>query len=451
LPSGADVATISKALYPHYNQPSELAMSLLSISSSVQRRIAFTLFTAQSLFSAATIAAFTMTPIVAAAITGSEMLAGVPATVLMLGRAAASYPLGWLMDKAGRRTGLSVGFFVGVLGLLTSTVAVQYESFLILCIGSILVGIGRAASEQTRFAAADVYEPSVRARAIGTVVFAGTIGSIGGPLLVGPASTVMGNAGYNPDAGPYAFSTLLLLLALGLLMIFLRPDPKDIAAQIDAEDARVNHKTIVDDGQRGWRTLWPILRRDMVMLSLVAMVIGQLVMSLLMVITPLHMRHYDHSNDAIAWVIAAHNLGMFGLSGFTGWLIDHLGRIPMILVGGVVLIIASVMTPTSPTFVVLATALFLLGLGWNFAFIAASSLLSDALEPHERGRIQGVSETLIALAAGLSSLGTGSAFALGGIVAVAAVGLAFSLVLIVVAFWYNRSQSLVGAGKSTGD
>jgi MFS family permease len=142
---------------------------------------------------------------------------------------------------------------------------------------------------------------------------------------------------------------------------------------------------------------------------------------------------------------------MFGLSSFTGRLIDRLGRIPMILVGGIVLVIASAMTPLSPTFAVLATALFLLGLGWNFAFIAASSLLSDALEPHERGRIQGVSETMVALAAGLSSLGTGGAFALGGIAAVAAVGLVFSLVLIVVAFWYNRSQSLVGAGKSTGD
>ncbi|MBI1296737.1 MFS transporter [bacterium] len=426
-------------------------MSLLAVTPAVQRRITATLFTAQSLFSAATIAAFTMTPIVAAAITGSEALAGVPSTVLMLGRAAASYPLGWLMDKTGRRVGLSVGFFIGVLGLLASTIAVQYGSFLVLCIGSILIGMGRAASEQTRFAAADAYEPSARARAIGTVVFAGTIGAIGGPLLVGPASALMGGAGYNPDAGPYAFSTLILLLALGLLIIFLRPDPKDIAAQLDAEDARVNHKTVVDTGERGLRVLWPILRRDMVMLSLVAMVIGQLVMSLIMVITPLHMRHYDHSNDAIAWVIAAHNLGMFGLSNFTGWLIDRLGRIPMILVGGIVLVIASAMTPLSPTFTVLATALFLLGLGWNFAFIAASSLLSDALEPHERGRIQGVSETMVALAAGLSSLGTGGAFALGGIVAVAAVGLAFSLVLIVVAFWYNRSQSLVGAGKSTGD
>ncbi|MEZ4638847.1 MAG: MFS transporter [Caldilineaceae bacterium] len=382
-------------------------MSVLSISPAVQRRITATLFTAQSLFSAATIAAFTMTPIVAAAITGSEALAGVPSTVLMLGRAAASYPLGWLMDKTGRRFGLSVGFFVGVLGLLASTIAVQYSSFLILCVGSVLIGMGRAASEQTRYAAADAYEPSARARAIGTVVFAGTIGAIGGPLLVGPASAIMGGAGYNPDAGPYAMSTLILLLALGLIMILLRPDPKDIAAQIDAEDARVNKKPVTDDGERGWRVLWPIIRRDMVMLSLVAMVIGQLVMSLLMVITPLHMRHNQHTNDAIAWVIAAHNLGMYGLSGLTGWLIDRVGRIPMIFWGGVVLIIASLMTPTSPTFVVLATALFLLGLGWNFAFIAASSLLSDALEPHERGRIQGLSETMIALAAGLSSLGTG--------------------------------------------
>ncbi len=420
-------------------------MSTLVVSQSVQRRITATLFIAQSLFGAATIAAFTLTPIVAAAITGSEALAGIPATVLMLGRAAAAYPLGWLMDRTGRRAGLSVGFLIGVLGLLVSTASVQYSSFLALCLGSVLLGMGRAASEQTRYAVADVYEPTNRARAIGIVVFAGTVGAIGGPLLVGPASHMMEALGLNPDAGPYAVGTLLLLVAMGLLIIFLRPDPKEIAARIDEQSVPVR-APVIDDGKRGFKALLPILRRDMVLLSLVAMVIGQLVMSLLMVITPLHMRHNEHTNSAIAWVISAHTLGMYGLSGLTGWLIDRLGRIPMILVGALVLVIASLMTPISPSFTMLATALFLLGLGWNFAFIAASSLLADALESHERGRVQGFSETLIALAAGISSLGTGGAFALGGIAAVAAVGLAFSLVLMVVAFWYGRSQRMFSTG-----
>jgi MFS family permease len=238
-----------------------------------------------------------------------------------------------------------------------------------------------------------------------------------------------------------------------MIFLLLRPDPQQIGALIDAEapadstasaDSTVSGVSQGADGDHGrdLRSLLPVLSRRIVQFSLLALVIGQLVMTLLMVITPLHMHHHNHDNTAVAWVIAAHNLGMFGLSGLTGFLIDRLGRIPMIGAGALVLIISSVMTPISADFFLLATALFLLGLGWNFSFIAASSLLADALESHERGRIQGVSETLIALAAGASSLGSGGAFALGGIIAVAAVGLAFSLLLLSAIFWFERARTV---------
>lgn len=414
-------------------------MTTLTVTPSIQRRITTTLFLAQSLFSAATVAAFTLTPIVAAQITGNDSLAGIPSTVLMLGRAVASYPLGWMMDRVGRRAGFSLGFLLATLGLAISAVSVQMASFLLLCAGSFLLGMGRSASEQTRFAAAEIYAPAQRARAIGTVVFAGTLGAVGGPLLVGPASHFMEQWGLNANTGPYVFSTLLVFLALGMLFLLLRPDPQQIGARIEA-DLPVRGDATSGDTGGGLAALLPILSRKIVQFSLLALVIGQLVMTLLMVITPLHMHHHQHDNSAIAWVIAAHNLGMFGLSGLTGFLIDRLGRIPMVGAGALVLVLSSLMTPISADFFLLATALFLLGLGWNFAFIAASSLLADALESHERGRIQGVSETLIALAAGASSLGSGGAFALGGMVAVAAVGLAFSLLLLSALFWFGRGS-----------
>ena len=126
------------------------------ISPSVQQRTVATLFTTQSLFSAATIAAFTLTSIVAADLSGQDSLAGVPATVLMLGRAAAAYPIGALMDRAGRRAGLTVGFAAAALGLLLSAFAIDWGSFLFFCAGSVLIGVGRSASEQARFAAAEV-------------------------------------------------------------------------------------------------------------------------------------------------------------------------------------------------------------------------------------------------------------------------------------------------------
>jgi MFS family permease len=126
---------------------------------------------------------------------------------------------------------------------------------------------------------------------------------------------------------------------------------------------------------------------------------------------------------------------MFGLSGVTGWLIDKFGRINIIIVGGIILISSSLLTPISKSLPMLTLALFLLGLGWNFCFIAGSSLLSDTLHTTERGRAQGASDTLVALSSGVGSLATGAVFAIGGIIAVSGAGLSFTLTLFALLMW----------------
>jgi len=171
------------------------------------------------------------------------------------------------------------------------------------------------------------------------------------------------------------------------------------------------------------------------------MVISQLVMTLIMVITPLHMNYLNHSTAAISGVIMAHTLGMFGLSSVTGWLIDKYGRISIIIIGAVILVAASLLTPISTTLPLLTFALFLLGLGWNFCFIAGSSLLSDTLHVTERGRAQGASDTLVALSSGVGSLATGAVFALGGIIAVSGAGLAFTLALFALILWTRIQEN----------
>ncbi|MFZ1753916.1 MAG: MFS transporter [Caldilineaceae bacterium] len=415
---------------------SENPMAVTVVSRAVQRRTVATLFTTQSLFSAATIAAFTLTSIVAADLSGQDGLAGVPATVLMLGRAAAAYPIGALMDRAGRRAGFTLGFAAAIAGLFLSALAIDWGSFLFFCAGAALIGVGRSASEQSRFAAAEVYPQGQRARIMGILVFAGTIGSVGGPLLVAPATHLAENFSMTADAGPYLLGAGLMAVAMVVVFLLLRPDPKTIGALLESQEEAARPVGTV----RSTRTLRQILGQETVLVALAAMIIGQLVMTLLMVITPLHMRHNDHTTAAISGVIMAHTLGMFGLSAVTGWLIDKLGRAPMIMLGALVLVVSALLAPLSTGVPVLATSLFLLGLGWNFCFIAGSSLLSDALESHERGRVQGASEAMVALASGAGSLGTGGVFAVGGIGAVAAVGLAFSLALIAWAFWMRRRE-----------
>jgi MFS family permease len=404
-------------------------MSTSTIPRSVQQRITATLFISQSLFSASTILSFTLLPIISAHLSGTDRAAGVPPTMMMLGRAIAAYPVGWLMDRIGRRLGLSLGYLFAIGGSVISVLSIStWESFPWLCGGVLLIGMGRGVSEQARFVAAEVYHPVKRAGVIGLIVFAGTIGAVGGPLLVSPSTWLAAYFGLHPHSGPYLVSVTLTALAFMLIVCLLYPDPMKVGRAL-AQDLNG-----VEEKNTG-RKLWQIFIDRTVRLGVAAMIIGQFVMTLIMVITPLHMSHHAHEATAISWVIMAHTLGMYGLSSLTSRLSDRFGQVKIVVAGALILSISTVLTPISNEVSMLAFSLFLLGLGWNFCFIAGSTLFFSGLLPFERGRAQGVGEMMVALAAGAGSLGTGAVFAEAGIVVVSAMGLAFSLVLIVAATW----------------
>jgi len=179
------------------------------------------------------------------------------------------------------------------------------------------------------------------------------------------------------------------------------------------------------------RALKAIFANGSARLAVLAMAIGQLIMTILMVITPVHMSFLNHDTGAISWVIMAHTLGMFGLSGVSGRLTTRFGRRAIIGSGALVLVAACLLTPLATTVPMLALALFLLGLGWNFCYVAGSALLTDSLQANERGRAQGANEVVVALASGAGSLSTGALYAFGSIVTISALGLALTLFLAV--------------------
>jgi len=183
-----------------------------------------------------------------------------------------------------------------------------------------------------------------------------------------------------------------------------------------------------------------IFRQPAVILAVAAMAIGQLVMTLLMVITPLNMHHHELGTESISFVISAHTFGMFALSALTGWLIDRYGRVPLIVVGAMVLIFSSILSPMATTVPLLALTLFILGFGWNLCFIAGSSLLTDSLAATERPRVQGVSEMTVALSAGSAGLLSGILFDQAGMTAVGGMGLLFSFVLLGFVAFYMFSR-----------
>ena len=394
----------------------------MSYTPGAARRIMPILFVTQSLGSAALIANATVNPIVGATLSGRDALAGLPGTLLLIGAAGAAYPSGRLMERVGRRWGLGLGFAVGSAGMIAGGAAILLHSFALFLLGLLLIGTARGAVDQSRYAAADVQIPERRARAISTVVFAGTIGAIAGPALVAPSGALLGAFGADPLSGPMWAGAVLFALAGAVLLLFLRPDPRDMSRTLASGDTRAGHSA------EPARPMRVIMRLPAAWLALVAMLVGQTVMVLLMTVTSLHMHHYDHGLGAVSLVIMAHTSGMFGFSILNGALTDRIGRGAAIGAGSLLLVAGSLAAPTSPAMPRLALALFLIGLGWNLCYVAGSSLLSDLLAPSERARIQGANELLVNLASAMSSLGSGAILATLGYTVLSALGAALALI-----------------------
>jgi MFS family permease len=397
----------------------------------IARRTTWTLFTAQSLGSAALIAIATVSTIVAADLTGGSTWSGLPSAALQLAAAFSALGWGFLMDWIGRRNGLSLGVFVGASGALLASGAVVARSFPLFLLGLILIGIARAALQLSRFTAAEVNLPEARGRAISYVVLGGTVGAVAGPLLVGPTGAWASGLGYTELFGPFVASFGLLLASGLVIFAALRPDPREVGREV----SRLYPERLVEGGLT--RSLGAILRQPAVIVAMTAMVVSQMVMVMLMVITALHMRVHDHLLTDISLVISSHTLGMYAFSIFSGRLTDRWGRAPVILTGAGTLALACLLAPLSPDILPLSVSLFLLGLGWNFCFVGGSSLLADHLSPDERARTQGFNDLLIGLAAAGGSVSSGLLFAAVGFGAMGMIGLAASLIPVGVTLWWQ--------------
>ena len=121
---------------------------------------------------------------------------------------------------------------------------------------------------------------------------------------------------------------------------------------------------------------------------------------------------------------------MFGLSAITGYLIDRYGRVPMMVVAALLLIASAIISPLSTQLPYLLVGLFLLGLGWNFGYIAGSSMLADALSGSDRTRVAGFNDMLVAFCAGLGTLSSGFLYGLGGFLLVSIGGGVLALLLL---------------------
>lgn len=406
------------------------------------RRITRTLFAAQSLSSAATIAIFPLLTILGAELSGAEALAGLPATVSLAGQAGSAFGWGYAMDRLGRREALMLGACFGVTGAVVSAAAVLTSSFALLLAGALLIGVTTASVTLSRFVAAEVHPPDQRARAISTVVLGGTVGAVAGPLIAGPMARLAMRVGVTEFVGPFVSGAALYVCILTVLFVWLRPEPKELGRLVAAAGPSAAQAT----GPA--RPILTILRQRPVQVAVAAMIFGQMTMAMLMVITSLHMRQHDHPLGSITFVISSHVVGMYAFSIISGRLADAWGRGPVIMIGASVLVLACLTAPLSPQLMPLAVALFLLGLGWNFCFVAGSSLLADQLSPAERARTQGFNDLLLGLTAATGSLGSGVVFAAVGYGVMGLVGAAVALIPLSLAAWWRLGRRVAPAPAS---
>ena len=322
--------------------------------------------------------------LLASELSGSTAWSGMAATMSTLGAAGLAVPLARLAQRRGRRRSLASGSLVAAGGAVLAVASVAAQSFPALLLGLMLLGGGSATNLQARFAATDLAEPGTRARDLSTVVWSTTIGAVLGPNLFGPGEIVGAALGLPPMTGAFAFSLVAQLAAASVYTFALRPDP--LMTAIKNESAHAPAAT-----RHGGLA---ILRRNpLARFAIVTIALSHATMVALMSMAPVHLQEHGAALTIVGFTISLHVAGMYALSPLFGRMSDRIGRVPVILAGQAMLLGSLLVAWGGGTSQMAMTgALILLGLGWSASVLAASALVAEAVEPHERAPLQGLSD-----------------------------------------------------------
>ena len=302
-----------------------------------------------------------------------KSLAALPITLQWVGTAATTVPASLLMQRIGRRYGFMVAASIIIAGGLIGAFAIDIANFWLFCAATTLVGAGMSFNWYYRFAAAEVASEEYRSRAISLVLAGGIAAAILGPTL----------AIWSRDLfAPVIFSGTFLVIA-GLATITL----------VLLQFVEIPRPPAVD--LHGGRPLSVIAAQPAFRVAVIGGVVSYSVMVLMMAVTPLAMEMCGHGFADAAFVIQWHVLGMYVPSFFTGHLIRRFGVIRIMLAGAALLMATVAVGASGISLVHFWLALALLGGGWNFLFIGATTLLTETYRPAERAKAQGLNEMLV--------------------------------------------------------
>ncbi len=300
-------------------------------------------------------------------------LSTMPVTTFVIGSAIAAIPAALLMRRVGRRAGFITGALVGTTGAGLASLALGLGSFWFFAVGMMVLGGAAAFLQQYRFAAADASDPAFKDQAIAWVMAGGIVSGVAGPQLAIHGRGIWPDA---PYAGPFFLLALLFLCAVPLLARLRVPKPKPLPA-----------------GQQDGRPLRVIISQPRYLLAMLITVSAYAMMSLVMTAAPLAMVQLCGHSVADAQIgIIFHVIAMFGPSFFTGKLIARYGRSAIAAAGFVLIAAAAGVSLTGTSVGQFWLMLTLLGIGWNFGFIAGTAMITDLYRPEEAAKTQAFSE-----------------------------------------------------------
>ncbi|MED2942842.1 MFS transporter [Bacillus swezeyi] len=380
-------------------------------------------------------AGITVGALLAQQMLGTDAFSGVPSALFTLGSAGAALIVGRLSQRYGRRTGLAAGFIAGGFGAIGVVAAAMINSIILLFVSLFIYGAGTATNLQARYAGTDLADKKQRATAISVTMVMTTFGAVAGPNLVNVMGEFASMIGVPPLAGPFILSASAFILAGLVLYMMLRPDPLEIASEIEtykqANEAEDHSKSVgAADDKKG------------ITVGATVMVLTQIVMVAIMTMTPVHMQNHGHSLGEVGVVIGFHIGAMYLPSLVTGVLVDKIGRTAMSIASGITLLLAGVVAALAPSdsMVLLIVALSLLGLGWNFGLISGTAQIVDSTEPSTRAKVQGTLDVFIALAGASGGALSGMVVAHSSYAALSLTGGLLSLALIPAVIWSRRKM-----------
>lgn len=349
------------------------------------RRNILILALSQALMLSAIVLAMTLAAILGSLLAPDKGLATLPVAAMVVGTAIASLPASMLMRRFGRRPGFLIGALLGVGGSLLSALALHQGNFVTFVIGHVLLGSYQGFANYYRFAAVETAEPEQASKAISWVVAGGVVAAFLGPQLA-----IWGRDWVSDQifVGSYLAQGVLSLIALVLL------------SRLKLRRGAAAHAGTP-------RPLRVILAQPVLQVSIFGAAIGYAVMIMVMTATPLAILGCGLPGSSVAPVIQWHVAGMFAPSFFTGSLIKRYGA-PRIMQAGFVLLLGNVVVALSGIeFLHFLSALILLGVGWNFAFIGGTTLLTQAYRPAEQLQVQAVNEFAVFGLVALATLPAG--------------------------------------------